>query len=462
MENNNDLFNYEDHSSENNKFNHEDKSSENNNFYEGQLIHALYEETTEEKPKNKHSKFLTKKAAAIICALGLVFSSGVGFGGGYLAAHQNILGTTTNKIATTTSKIPTTTVDTSSAGTSTVAQVAAATASSVVEIRTESTTTDTFMRQYVSEGAGSGVILTKDGYIVTNNHVIDGAKKITVTLKNGKTYSGKLVGADSTTDLAIVKIEETNLSPATLGTSASLHVGDLAVAIGNPLGQLGGTVTDGIISALDREISLGGETMDLLQTNAAINPGNSGGGLFDQNGNLIGIVVAKSSGSGVEGLGFAIPIDGAKTIINQLMKTGYITGRASFGITTLDISDTQTAAMYGLSETGVYVYSVENAALSSSLKSGDRIVSVKGTDVNTNAEIKKVLKGCSVGQTVAVVIKRDGKQATVKVKLVEQNTSASSNSNSNSNSGSPSINGNSNFYGNNNNNSSSSSEDGTI
>jgi len=447
-QNNQDLFNYE------------DNSSECKNPYEGQLVRALYEQTAEEKPKKTHSKFLTKKAAAIICAVGLLFSSSLGFGGGYLAAHQNLGGVSSIKTASTNSKIQATTVDTSS-GTSTVAQVAKTAANSVVEIRTESTTTDSFMRQYVSEGAGSGVVLTKDGYIVTNNHVIDGAKKITVTLKDGKSYTGKLVGADSTTDLAIVKIEATLLSPATLGNSALLQVGDLAVAIGNPLGQLGGTVTDGIISALDREISLGGETMDLLQTNAAINPGNSGGGLFDQNGNLIGIVVAKSSGSGVEGLGFAIPIDGAKTVINQLMKNGYVTGRASIGITTLDISDAQTAAMYRLSETGVYIYSVENTALTSSLKSGDRIVSIKDTAVNTNAEIKKVLKGCSVGDTVSVVVKRSGKDVTVKVKLIEQKTTSSSSSNSNSGSnfgsGSSSI-----FGGNSDSNSSSDSSDGTI
>lgn len=204
-----------------------------------------------------------------------------------------------------------------------VSSVAAKAAPSVVAITTE--TMQGYygrVQQSVATGAGSGVILTADGYIATNNHVISGASKITVTLSDGTQYPATLVGTDSQNDLAVIKIEASGLQAAVLGSSSSLQVGDLAVAIGNPLGELGGTVTDGIISALDRSITVDGETMTLLQTSAAVNPGNSGGGLFDKNGELIGIVNAKSSGTGIEGLGFAIPIDTAKPILEQLMAGG--------------------------------------------------------------------------------------------------------------------------------------------
>ena len=164
------------------------------------------------------------------------------------------------------------------------------------------------MQQYVTEGAGSGAVMTADGYIMTNNHVIDGASKITVTTSDDKEYEAKLVGTDSITDIAVLKISAKNLTPATYGNSDQLAVGDMAVAIGNPLGELGGTVSAGIISALDRELAIDGKTMTLLQTDASINPGNSGGRTCSTaTGSIIGIVVAKSSGSNVEGLGFCDP-----------------------------------------------------------------------------------------------------------------------------------------------------------
>ena len=220
-----------------------------------------------------------------------------------------------------------------------VEDVAAAVADSVVEITTEIVTTNSFLGQYISQGAGSGVIFTTDGYIVTNHHVIEGANKINVTLRNGTSYDAKLVGDDSKTDLALLKIEATGLTPAVLiADSDQLKVGQTAIAIGNPLGQLGGTVTSGIVSALGREIEIQGETRTLLQTSAAINPGNSGGGLFDDKGNLIGIVNAKSSGSDIEGLGFAIPANTVKKTIGDLMEYGYVKGRANLGLTYVTIN----------------------------------------------------------------------------------------------------------------------------
>ena len=191
---------------------------------------------------------------------------------------------------------------------------------SVVEITTSVTKTSLFMGQYVTSGAGSGVILSKEGLIVTNHHVINEANEISVRLSNGETHKATLIASDVQTDLAVIRIQADNLQPAVLGSSDEMYVGDAVYAIGNPLGSLGGTVTEGILSAKDREITIEGQSMTLLQTSAAINPGNSGGGLFNAKGELIGVVNAKSSGSDIEGLGFAIPIDIAKNVVNDLVE----------------------------------------------------------------------------------------------------------------------------------------------
>ncbi|WP_243154785.1 S1C family serine protease [Clostridium thermarum] len=224
-----------------------------------------------------------------------------------------------------------------------------------MEITTETVSTNSRMRQYISEGAGSGVIVSKDGYIVTNNHVIDGASKITVKTTDKKSYTAKLIGKDVKTDLAVLKIEDSDLTTAVYGDSSKLVVGELAVAIGNPLGELGGTVTEGIISALNRDVVIDGQTMNLLQTSAAINPGNSGGGLFNEYGELIGIVNAKSSGSGIEGLGFAIRINTVIDIVDSIIDYGYVQGRIDTGLNLIDILDSQTARRYRVQSTGVYI-----------------------------------------------------------------------------------------------------------
>lgn len=219
-----------------------------------------------------------------------------------------------------------------------------------------------------------------------------------------KSYTATLIGRDAKTDLAVIKIEAEDLQPALYGDSSALVVGELAVAIGNPLGELGGTVTEGIISALNRDILIDGETMNLLQTSAAINPGNSGGGLFNEYGELIGVVNAKSSGSGIEGLGFAIPINTAIQVIDDIINFGYVQGRIDTGLTLLDISDAQTARMYRLQATGLYVQQVNSN--SSGFKSGDRIVSVEGIEVNNSAEFKQILDKYKVGDTLSVVVNR--------------------------------------------------------
>lgn len=208
-------------------------------------------------------------------------------------------------------------------GTLSIAEVVSRVSESVVEITTSHVANDIFYGQYVKSGAGSGVIIdSTNGYIITNSHVVDGARDISVILTNGAKYNATLVGSDPSKDIALVKIDakRNTLTAATIGTSKNLVVGQEVVAIGNPLGSLGGTVTDGIISALDRSVSVDGKKMTLMQTNAAINPGNSGGGLFDRAGRLIGIVNAKKSSTGIEGLGFAVPIDVAMESVEAIME----------------------------------------------------------------------------------------------------------------------------------------------
>lgn len=304
-----------------------------------------------------------------------------------------------------------------------VSDIASKCGPSVVEITTEAVTSgNSIFGQYVQQGAGSGVIFSEDGYIITNNHVIEGATSISVRTQNGDEYSAKLIGTDDQTDLAVIKVDANGLTPATIGDSDSLQVGDAAIAIGNPLGELGGTVTSGIISALDREITVEDETMTLLQTDAAINPGNSGGGLFDANGNLIGIVNAKESSTGVEGLGFAIPINGAIDIINELIQNGSVTSRPALNVSLYDYSASQNLSRSDM-EDGVYIVQVVKggAGDQAGLQQGDRIISFDQKEVSTAAEVKAILREHKIGDKVDMTIARDGKTIDVQITLQQSN-----------------------------------------
>ena len=295
-----------------------------------------------------------------------------------------------------------------------IPEIAALSSDSVVEIYTESVTSNWRMGQFVTEGAGSGVIITANGYIATNNHVIDGASKITVLLKDGSEYDATLVGRDVKTDLAVIKINAEKLQPAVYGDSNKLVVGELAVAIGNPLGQLGGTVSEGIISALSRSIDIDGEMMSLLQTTAAVNPGNSGGGLFNAYGELIGVVNAKSSGSDIEGIGFAIPANTVKTIVEAIIKNGYVPGRIDFGVTLVDVPDARTAMMNRVQSIGVYVAQTDE---SSSLRAGDRIVSVNKKEITSAEDVKAIVDAGKVGDVLSITVVRNGQSIAVSYTL---------------------------------------------
>lgn len=301
-----------------------------------------------------------------------------------------------------------------------IRDIAKLTENSVVEITTESVVRGRILGQYVAEGAGSGVIISSDGYIVTNNHVVENANKIMVKLKNGDIHEANIIGRSGDADVAVIKIDAKDLQPVVVGDSSKLVVGDTAVVVGNPLGS-GFTVTNGIISAMDREIDINGWVANLLQTNAAINPGNSGGGLFNGKAELVGIVVAKSAGSDIEGIGFAIPINDVRDIISEIKTYGYIRGRVQLGVNLLEIEDTWDAMIYRLDSLGVYVRSVEedSDAEKAGIKSGDRIVSIDGKIVKEVDDVKKVLSEKSPGDKVTLVISRNGKENTIKITLSE-------------------------------------------
>lgn len=311
-----------------------------------------------------------------------------------------------------------TATETASEGHLSIVQIAQNTLDTVVEITTETTVTDRRMRQYIYEGAGSGVVISSDGKIVTNNHVIEGAGKITVRLSNGEEYAATLLGRDAASDLAVLKINKNDLKYAVFGDSDTLQVGETAVAIGNPLGELGGTVTEGIISAKERSIDIDGQVMTLLQTTAAINSGNSGGGLFNDRGQLIGIVNAKFADVGIEGLGFAIPINLAAPIIKELEEQGYVGGRPTLGIRVSLGESSYLSYYFHVGRTGLFVTDVFDDRCP--LKEWDRIVSVNGETVDTFEELSAILQSAEIGEKLTVKIIRNYAFETLEVPVIEQ------------------------------------------
>jgi len=397
------------------------------NVYSGGDFREAHKRSRRSRQKKASSPIsLTKKSLALIICLCVAVSAAAGFGGAVIG--NSLFGSSApanhgsdKKASASASGY---TLEDATGANMTIQEITDAAKPSVVEIKTESVTSDVWMQQYVTEGAGSGVIITGDGYIVTNNHVIEGANKIMVTLADGSEYDAKLIGTDSMTDVAVIKIAAKGLTPATYGNSDQLAVGDLAVAIGNPLGELGGTVTAGIISALDRELVIDGQSMTLLQTDSSINPGNSGGGLFNSDGQLIGVVVAKSSGSDVEGLGFAIPINTAADVAQQLMDGGYVKGQPSTGMTYTESggsSDSFGMLFGGSSSTSVYIYSIEGKnAKRAGFKSGDMVYAVDGKVIESFDELSSIITSHKVGDKITYTIVRDGHTMDISFELEEK------------------------------------------
>ena len=271
-----------------------------------------------------------------------------------------------------------------------------------------------------STGTGSGVIMTEDGTIMTNAHVVSGAQSITVRVMDGTEYEATLLGVDEKTDLAVIKIDATGLTPAEFGDSSSIVQGEIAVAIGNPLGlAFEGSVTQGIISAVSREIEVDGRTMTYIQTDAAINPGNSGGALVNGSGQVIGINSVKVSSSDVEGLGFAIPISVALPIAEQLTTYGYVTGRPSIGIGGEDVTDYM--VYYYRIPRGVLVGLVtpDSGAEAGGVEVGDVIVGLNGVSVSSMDELTNEKDKFSPGDTVTLTVYRSGEYVELDVVLGE-------------------------------------------
>jgi len=389
-------------------------------------------------PPKKKKKFNGKRVARSVVAL--VLAAAMGFAGGFVGAkfggsgkvviQQVAPSSTADSASGSDSSI---TAASSSGSSLTTEQVADLVSPSVVVITTEQVVYSQWSwygQNQVESGAGSGVIISSDGYILTCAHVVDGASTITVTIGD-KDYTATLVGEDTTSDIAVIKIDADGLTPATVGNSDSLKVGQSVMAVGNPLGELGGTVTGGMISALNRSVTIQGSssvnTMSLIQMDASVSPGNSGGGLFNMNGELVGIVNAKSSSSDAEGLGFAIPINDAIKVAQELLENGYVTGRPYLGITYLAVTDAQTASQLGVNAYGVYVVEVVKGgpAEKAGLQAGDRIVSVDGTEIASKDDLGTLMQKHAAGDTLSITIARDGQMQTVNVTLGEKTASNS-------------------------------------
>ena len=301
---------------------------------------------------------------------------------------------------------------------------------SIVGIRVEYNVNSIFYRQTSTATAeGSGVIISEDGYILTNNHIVSNsssyyqvseASRVVVYLYNDQTeYEAKIVGTDEETDLAVIKIEKTGLTPAELGDSDSVKIGEFAMAIGNPLGMQN-SVSSGIVSAVDRKITdTDGKTYTLIQTDAAINSGNSGGALVNSSGQVIGINTLKLTGNGVEGMGFAIPINDTKPIYEDLIEYSKVK-RPYIGFSGRDLDEE--TAQYNNLVVGVYVVSIEefSAAEKAGLRAGDVVTAINGTSITTMNELNAVKNECQIGDEITLTIVRNGEEREIKVTLMEQ------------------------------------------
>ena len=288
-------------------------------------------------------------------------------------------------------------------------------------------TTNVWGQVASASASGSGFILTSDGYVVTNNHVVDGATSVTVKLYNGDEYDATIVGTDEMNDVALLKIDATGLQAVTVGDSDQIEVGEEVIAIGNPLGELTFTMTAGVVSALDREINTDGKPINMLQTDVAINSGNSGGPLFDMDGNVIGITSAKysgetSSGASIEGISFAIPINDALRIVYDLQQYGHVTGRAYLGVTVRDL-DSSTGATYGL-PTGPMIQSVEagGCAEKAGLQQGDIIIGFNDAEISSYTDLVAALNKCKAGDTATIKVYRAGAEIDAQITLDERPT----------------------------------------
>ncbi len=309
----------------------------------------------------------------------------------------------------------------------TAAEVYAKNVNSTVGIQTSITSTNLWGQQTTSAASGSGFILTADGYIVTNYHVIQNANSVTVSTYGGASYNAKIVGYDESNDLAVLKVEATGLSPVVLGSSEKLNVGDTVLAIGNPLGELTFSLTTGVVSALNREVTFsGGTVMDLLQTDCAINSGNSGGALFNLYGEVVGITNAKysgssSSGASIDNIAFAIPIDSVRAIVESIIEKGYY-AKPVIGVSVTDVDEN--SRQLGI-PAGAWVKEVTagGAAEAAGIQANDVITAINGTEISGVSDLKRILAKASAGDELSLVIWRKNQSLTLTVVVREAKVS---------------------------------------
>ena len=367
--------------------------------------------------------------SARIVALCLCCALLGGVGGGIIAAQTNPASTTIYKGDRPPVEVSTVASDTKTLMSAT--EVYAAYVNSTVGITVDIVSTNIFGQSVTSAAAGSGFVITEDGYIVTNHHVIEGANAITVTFSDGESYDAVYVGGEKSNDVAIIKIDASGLLPVILGTTDNMHVGDAVVAIGNPLGELTFSMSDGIISALARSITMDdGTPMNMIQTNTAINSGNSGGPLFNMYGEVVGIVSAKYSSEGglwgrgaasIEGLGFAIPMDDVADMLSDIIENGYVTKKPYLGITVQTVMEAEVSG--GTPAGAEILYCTPGlCADDAGLREGDIIIAVEGITVTTNLELINEKNKLHAGDRMHLTVYRDGQTLDFTVTLDEENT----------------------------------------
>lgn len=419
---------YEDNNDAQNRY--EAQSSETSGNQWQQPLYQMPQQPEHTQPKKKHTAGRVV-ALALCCSL-----LGGAVGAGAMAIGTSMTGSSGGSRSSSTSTIlqgdrPTSAINVSKIDTSkemTAAEVYAANVNSTVGITT-SITTNYWGYQTTAAASGSGFILTADGYILTNYHVIENSNSVKVTMYDGTSYDATIVGYDESNDIAVLKIDATGLTPVVLGDSDELNVGDSVVAIGNPLGELTFSLTSGAVSALNREVTLSSNvTMDLIQTDCAINSGNSGGALFNLYGEVIGITNAKYSSSGssgeasIDNIGFAIPINSVRSIVESIIKNGYIV-KPYIGVSVEDVSSEMTS--YGL-PVGAVVRSVTDGApaAQAGLQANDIITAVDGTEISGSNDLVQIVTAKKAGDTLKLSVYRQGQTLELTVTVAEQKQSA--------------------------------------
>ena len=379
-----------------------------------------YNPVVPESPKKKGGTAVKVIALVLVCA---IVGGLCGFGGAAIARNSHRGETTIHQSDRAPVEVEIKKVDGQTA--MTPAEVYAATVNSTVSINTSATTRNVFGQVTESASSGSGFIITADGYIVTNQHVVSGASEVTVTLYNGEEYPATIIGGDADYDVAVIKIESSDLPAVTLGNSEDVNVGDWVMAIGNPLGELTFSMSQGSVSSSGRAINVDGTPFNMLQVDCAINPGNSGGALMNLYGEVVGIVSAKYSSysnTSVEGLGFAIPISDVQAIITDIIENGAVTDKAYLAITAGTMTE-EMAAQYNIDLTkGVFVYSVEKGGAGdrAGLRLGDIITELDGKTINTMNDLSMAKKGHKAGETVSLTYYREGQYYETELTFDEQ------------------------------------------